>query len=67
MKARDGFVRDPENEGAVLNTDNSALQAYKLQKAKNKRLDTQLNEIEMVKSEVKEIKQMLNLILERLK
>lgn len=67
MKINDGFIRDPNNDGAVINTDNAALQAYKLQKAKQRKINSQLNEIETVKSEVKEIKQMLNLILERLK
>ena len=54
------FVRDPYNTGAVLNTDNTALKAYKLQKNKQK-------EFENLKEEVSEIKSMLNLILERLK
>lgn len=67
MKATDGFIRDSNNKGAVLNTDNSALQAYKLQKAKNKKLDNRLNEIDNIKSEMKEIKQMLNILIERLK
>lgn len=67
MKQSDGFIRDKHNPGAVINTDNAALKSYKLQKAKQKKLDNQLNEIENVKNEVKEMKQMLNLILERLK
>lgn len=67
MKATDGFIRDSNNKGAVLNTDNSALQAYKLQKNKQKKLDNKLNEIDNIKSEVKEIKQLLNILIERLK
>jgi DNA-binding transcriptional regulator YhcF (GntR family) len=67
MKASDGFVRDPNNHGAVLNTDNAALQAYKQQKAYQKKINTKIDDIDNLKGEVKEIKQMLNLILERLK
>ena len=67
MKVTDGFIRDSNNKGAVLNTDNSALQAYKLQKMKQKKLDNRLNEIDNIKSEMKEIKQMLNILIERLK
>jgi hypothetical protein len=67
MKRTDGFVRDPNNHGAVLNTDNAALQAYKSQKASQKKINSKLDDIDNLKGEVKEIKQMLNLILERLK
>jgi len=59
-KTKDGFIRDMNNPGAVINTDNSALQAYKLKKQKDKEVDT-------LKEEVKDIKQMLTLILEKLK
>lgn len=67
MKATDGFVRDLNNNGAVLNTDNTALQAYKNKKAHQKKINSKLDDIDNLKGEVKEIKQMLNLILERLK
>lgn len=67
MRDKDGFVRDPNNPGLVINTDNNALQAYKQQKAHQKRISNRLDEIDSLKGEVKEIKQMLNLILERLK
>jgi len=59
-KTKDGFIRDMNNPGAVINTDNSALQAYKLKKQKDK-------EVDLLKEEVKDIKQMLTLILEKLK
>ena len=39
MKYADGFIRDP-NTGAVINIDNKALQAYKLQKLKHKKIET---------------------------
>lgn len=59
-KTKDGFIRDMNNPGAVINTDNSALQAYKLKKQKDK-------EVDLLKEEVKDIKNMLTLILEKLK
>lgn len=70
MKGNDGYIRDRENKGAVLNTDNAALKAYKLQKNKFRevnRIKSDFNEIENLKSEVKEIKQMLSLIIEKFK
>lgn len=59
-KYNDRYIRDDENKGAVLNTDNSALKAYRLQKEKNKRIDK-------LEEDVSEIKNMLNLILNKLK
>ena len=59
MKTKDGFVRDNYNIGAVLNTDNEALKAYKLQKKKNK-------EVNDLKNEVKELKGLMYQILEKL-
>lgn len=56
---RDGFVRDPDNQGAAINTDNAALKAYKLTKQKNK-------EVEQLKQDVNDIKNMLSLILTKL-
>lgn len=67
MKTTDGFVRDQINQGAVLNTDNAALQAYKQKKAHQKKINSKLDDIDSLKGEVKEIKQMLNILLERLK
>lgn len=59
-KSNDGFKRDYDNLGAVLNTDNSSLKAYKLQKEKNRRIDK-------LEEDVSEIKNMLSLILNKLK
>lgn len=67
MKKIDSYVRDPNNPGAVLNTDNGALLSYKRQKAKMKRDTETAEEINSLKTEVSDIKSMLNLILERLK
>jgi len=59
-ETEDSFVRDNNNTGCVLNTDNNALKAYKLKKQKNKEIDN-------LKEEVKDIKNMLTLILEKMK
>ena len=54
------YVRDIRNDGAVLNVDNAALKAYKLQKEKNKKID-------QLEKDVNDIKNMLNLILDKMK
>jgi hypothetical protein len=59
-ETEDSFLRDDNNTGCVLNTDNNALKAYKLKKQKNKEIDN-------LKEEVKDIKNMLTLILEKMK
>jgi len=59
MIKSDKFIRDEKNPGSVLNTDNNALQMYKLKKAKSKEIDN-------LKKEIFEIKQMMQLILNKL-
>lgn len=66
MKKTDGFIRD-YNSGAVLNTDNNALKAYKAKKTHQKKINNSIEEIDNLKEEIKEIKQLLNVIAERLK
>lgn len=56
----DKYVRDKVNPGAVLNTDSTALKAYKAQKQK-------FQEIDSLKNEMDEIKKMLVDILGHLK
>jgi hypothetical protein len=58
MKNIDGFIRDQNNPGAVVNTDLAALTAYKLQKNKNKEIDN-------LRQEVNELKSVLYQILEK--
>ncbi len=55
-KPVDGYVRD--SSGAVINTDNGALQAYKLKKNRDKEIDN-------LKYELSEIKQMLTALLSK--
>jgi len=59
MIKSDKFIRDEKNPGSVLNTDNDALKMYKLKKAKSKEIDN-------LKKEIFEIKQMMQLILNKL-
>lgn len=58
MKTEDGFIRDSKS-GAVLNTDNTALQAYKLKKNKEKRID-------VIEQKLENIEQMFKSIMEKL-
>ena len=50
----DGLVRD-ENTGAIINVDNSAIEARR----KSKQLNSALQDINMLKDEVSEIKSLL--------
>lgn len=58
----DGFVRS--NEGAIINTDNNALKAYKLQREAER---TKNEEINTLKQDVQEIKTLLSQLLEKIK
>ncbi len=57
-KSNDGFVRD-QLSGAVINTDNGALQAYKLKKQKERRLD-------IIEQRLESIEHMFKTILEKI-
>lgn len=59
----EGFLRQDDNPGAVVNVDNSALQAYKLRRKTEMRKEDEINNI---KQEVTDIKNMLSLILEKI-
>ena len=54
VKGHDGLVRD-ENTGAILNHDDSAIKARR----KQKQLNSALEDINMLKDEIFEIKQLL--------
>jgi hypothetical protein len=60
MNTSDGFVRQPDNPGATLNVDTKGLAAYKLRKQRE-------SEINTLKDDVKEVKDLLNKLLEKLK
>lgn len=58
MKEDEVYVRLEDNLGAVVNTDNAGLQAYKRRKNKDKEIDN-------MKKEISDIKTMLSMILEK--
>jgi len=60
----DGFIRLPNNPGALVNTNKSALESYKLQKKKFAEFNKQKEEINTIKEELIEIKQLLVKLLE---
>jgi len=60
----DGFKRMPDNPGALVNTNKSALEAYKMQKKKFAEFNKQKEEINTIKSELSDIKQLLVKLLE---
>ena len=54
VSGHDGLVRD-ENTGAIINVDNAAIEARR----KSKQLNSALQDINMLKDEVSEIKSLL--------
>ena len=59
IKDAEGYKRDPES-GAVLSVDKRALLAYKLKKRKQNEV---LDDINIIKQELGELREMLRLIL----
>jgi hypothetical protein len=59
----DGFMRQENNPGAVINVDNSALAAYKKKKEAELR---KVNDINNLREEITDIKSMLSQILEKI-
>jgi hypothetical protein len=58
VKDAPGFVRDMDNK-AIINTNESALIAYKKKRQKAQELNQSIDDINMLKNDVKEIKQLL--------
>jgi hypothetical protein len=54
VSGHDGLVRD-QNTGAIINVDNSAIEARR----KSKHLNSALEDINMLKDEISEIKSLL--------
>ena len=66
---KDKYIRDVNNPGAVLNTDNKGLKAYKLRKKNNRQvsdLQMKVDQIDDLRQQVSEIKDMLNKIVEKI-
>ena len=64
---KEQFARDPNNPGSIINTDNAALQGYKLQKQHGKNVANTQKQIDKINTELSEIKQLLQSLLERTK
>lgn len=64
---KEQFQRDPNNPGSIINTDNSALQGYKLQKQHGKSVVNTQKQIDKINTELSEIKHLLQSLLERAK
>ena len=57
----DGFIRD-DNSGAIINTDKEAMKAYKLRRSLE---ISKQNEINKLREEMSDIKDMLKQLLEK--
>jgi hypothetical protein len=58
IKDTDDFMKDPKS-GALINTNNTALQNYKNQKRQASRIDIVEEKINSLSDDVQQIKQML--------
>jgi hypothetical protein len=61
VKERGGLVRDITN-GAIINNNLEALQAYRIKKQSSKQIEVLGDEINNLKSDMSEIKDMLSLL-----
>lgn len=59
------FIRAKQNPGAVLNTDNSALDAYKKRREKDRRMDMVEQDVKTLKQDLRDIKALLQLLAEK--
>jgi len=55
---RKDLMKDPSS-GAVINTNKSALDSYKLRKIQQKRIDSMAREIDIIKSSLDDIVELL--------
>ena len=65
MKTKD-FVRQESNPGAILNVDNSGLQAYRRQREIMRNNANNAERISKLESDMSDIKDKLDLILQKL-
>ncbi len=61
----DGYIRSNTNPGAILNTDNSGLEAYKRQRHLMHNLVTHENRLKKVEESMDDIKNMLKILVEK--
>jgi hypothetical protein len=65
VKDSPGLVRDMSNQ-AVLNTDNIALEAYRRKRNKQKEIDEVISDINNMKSDIDQIKSLMQRLLEKI-
>ena len=58
-----GVKRD-ERSNAILNVDNSSLDAYKASRSRDKQINTYIKDVEILKDDVQEIKQLLKALVD---
>lgn len=58
----DGFLRQRENPGAIINVDNNGLKAYKQRRQAENARDSEINSL---KQEISELKDLLKQVLEK--
>jgi hypothetical protein len=64
MQTKD-FARSTKNAGALINTDNEGLQAYKRQRALLRNIGSQEERISKIESDIGEVKDLLKQMLEK--
>ena len=65
VKDSPGLVRDMGNQ-AILNTDNIALEAYRRKRNKQKEIDEVISDINNMKSDIDQIKSLMQRLLEKI-
>lgn len=65
VKDSPGLIRDMSNQ-AVLNTDNAALEAYRRKRNKQKEIDEVISDINNMKSDIDQIKSLMQRLLEKI-
>lgn len=60
------LIRSKTNPGAVLNTDNTALDAYKKRREKDRRMDLMERDFQELKQDFRELKSILHMIAEKI-
>ena len=58
-----GVKRD-EKSNAILNVDNSSLDAYKASRSRDKQINSYIKDVEILKDDVQEIKQLLKALVD---
>lgn len=65
MQGNDGFVRSKTNPGAVLNTDNSGLEAYRRNREVMRKVYTHEDRLVKVEETMNDVKTLLEKLLEK--